>query len=81
MACGRSADLAEAFHCGFLCRFIILVAHISVNLPGSDCEGISPESCSVWGPGLNPDTVLPVRYFFIQAANLKGKNLTLSPGK
>lgn len=81
MVGGRRGDLVELFHCGLLCRFIILVSYISVNLPVSECEGISPERCRVWGPGLNPDTVLPVRYFFIQAVNLKGENLTLSPGK
>ncbi|KAM9854314.1 protein O-glucosyltransferase 3 [Aulostomus maculatus] len=33
------------------------------------------------GPRLNPNIVLPVRYFFIQAIDFKGENLTLSPGK
>uniref|UniRef100_A0A3B4WGI0 Uncharacterized protein n=1 Tax=Seriola lalandi dorsalis TaxID=1841481 RepID=A0A3B4WGI0_SERLL len=44
-------------------------------------SGISPEKCLIWGLGLNPDRVLPVRYFYIQAVNSKGENLTLSPGK
>ncbi|KAF3689203.1 KDEL motif-containing protein 2 Precursor [Channa argus] len=44
-------------------------------------QGISPERCLVWGPGLKPDAVLPVRYFFIQAVDSKGENMTVSPGK
>ncbi|XP_072242720.1 protein O-glucosyltransferase 3 [Leuresthes tenuis] len=76
MACKRSLDLLQAF-----LKFILFVACISTNLPVTDCEGISPERCLVWGPGLNHDTVLPVRYFFIQAVNSKGENLTMSPGK
>uniref|UniRef100_A0A3Q4G1K4 Protein O-glucosyltransferase 3 n=1 Tax=Neolamprologus brichardi TaxID=32507 RepID=A0A3Q4G1K4_NEOBR len=54
---------------------------LSTSFPVCDSEGISPERCLIWGPGLNPDTVLPVRYFFIQAVDSKGENLTLSPGK
>ncbi|KAG7214846.1 hypothetical protein INR49_005114 [Caranx melampygus] len=46
-----------------------------------ESEGISPERCLIWGSGLDPGRVLPVRYFYIQAVNSKGENLTLSPGK
>lgn len=79
--CKRSIDLVKPFDKGLLCRFIVLVVLISINFPVSDCEGISSERCLIWGPGLNPDTVLPVRYFFIHAVNSNGENLTLSPGK
>ncbi|XP_044211368.1 protein O-glucosyltransferase 3 [Thunnus albacares] len=81
MVCRRSVDLVKPLQSGLLCRFIVLCVFISVNLPVSDSEGISPERCLIWGPGLNPDIVLPVRFFFIQAVNSKGENLTLSPGK
>lgn len=44
-------------------------------------ESISPERCIIWGSGLNADTVLPVRYFYIQTVHSNGHNLTVSPGK
>ncbi|XP_028263944.1 protein O-glucosyltransferase 3 [Parambassis ranga] len=81
MACKRGVDLVEPFQSGVVCMFVVLAAFICTNLPVCDCEGISPERCLVWGPGLNADTVLPVRHFFIQAVNSRGENLTLSPGK
>lgn len=34
----------------------------------------------VWGPGLNPDFFVPVRYFFIQAVDANGDNITESLG-
>ncbi|XP_061105078.1 protein O-glucosyltransferase 3 [Conger conger] len=47
------------------------------------CEShkLSPEKCVVWGPGLDPEVVLPVRYFYIQAVNSAGINFTKTPGK
>ncbi|XP_026168062.1 protein O-glucosyltransferase 3 [Mastacembelus armatus] len=80
MLCEGSADLVEPFHGSLVCRIIVLVVFISTRFTGSDCEGVRPERCLVWGPGLSPDTVLPARYFFIQAVNSKGENLTVSPG-
>lgn len=41
---------------------------------------IDPVKCVVWGPGLNPDVVLPVRYFYIQTVDSHGQNITISPG-
>ncbi|MBN3304157.1 KDEL2 protein, partial [Amia calva] len=35
----------------------------------------------IWGAGLQPRVVLPVRYFYIQAVSPTGQNLTYSPGK
>lgn len=81
MACYRNVDVVEPFPSGSISRFVILLVFLSTSFPVCDSEGISPERCLIWGPGLNPDTVLPVRYFFIQAVNSKGENLTLSPGK
>lgn len=38
-------------------------------------------NCLVFGPGLNPDNVIPVRYFYVQAVDKKGRNITTSPGE
>lgn len=62
-------------------QFLGFILLCSVNLLGCCSERISPERCFVVGPGLNPDIVLPVRYFIIQAVDSNGENLTLSPGK
>lgn len=35
----------------------------------------------IWGPGLNPRLVLPVRYFFIQLVDQNGSNITNSIGE
>ncbi|XP_017347353.1 protein O-glucosyltransferase 3 isoform X2 [Ictalurus punctatus] len=40
---------------------------------------VSPERCIIWGPGLDPRVVVPVRYFYIQAVNQDGQNITVSP--
>lgn len=81
MACERLIDLFKPSHERLLAKFITLVAFIGIKLSMCDCEGISPERCLVWGPGLKPAMVLPVRYFIIQAVNSNGEHLTLSPGK
>ncbi|KAM7002278.1 protein O-glucosyltransferase 3 [Tautogolabrus adspersus] len=81
MVSERSADLFMPFMSGSFCKLIAFVVFISTNFPVSDCEGINSGRCLIWGPGLNPDTVLPVRFFFLQAVDSKGDNLTLSPGK
>uniref|UniRef100_A0A8C4NH19 Protein O-glucosyltransferase 2 n=1 Tax=Eptatretus burgeri TaxID=7764 RepID=A0A8C4NH19_EPTBU len=41
--------------------------------------GLSAKRSLVWGPGLQSEVVLPVRYFFIQAADKSGRNT--SPGE
>lgn len=81
MVCERSVDLVKPFRDGLIVKLIVSVVFISINSPVSGCEGIPSERCLIWGPGLNADTVLPVRYFFIQAVGSNGENLTLSPGK
>ncbi|XP_040196506.1 protein O-glucosyltransferase 3 [Rana temporaria] len=43
-------------------------------------EPLSPERSLVWGPGLEASITLPVRYFYIQAADSAGRPLTSSPG-
>uniref|UniRef100_A0A8B9J850 Protein O-glucosyltransferase 3 n=1 Tax=Astyanax mexicanus TaxID=7994 RepID=A0A8B9J850_ASTMX len=42
---------------------------------------ISAEKCLVWGAGLEPRLVLPVRYFYIQAVSESGQIISSSPGK
>lgn len=81
MVCERGVDLVKPLHYGLFSKLIVLVVFLSINFAVCDCERIIPERCLIWGPGLNTDIVLPVRYFIIQAVNSKGENLTLSPGK
>lgn len=78
MVCECGGHLAEPLHGGLLSRLIVLVAFMSRN--GAACERVAPERCLVWGPGLSSDMVVPVRYFFIQAADSNGEKLTVSPG-
>lgn len=40
---------------------------------------VSAPQSLVWGPGLRAGVVLPVRYFYLQAVNSEGQNLTRSP--
>ncbi|XP_045873333.1 protein O-glucosyltransferase 3 isoform X2 [Meles meles] len=40
---------------------------------------VSAPRSLVWGPGLRAGVVLPVRYFYLQAVNSAGQNLTRSP--
>lgn len=40
---------------------------------------VSAQRSLVWGPGLQAAVVLPVRYFYLQAVNAQGQNLTRSP--
>lgn len=52
------------------------------EFPGA-LGGSSPSAGTtlVWGPGLEPNVVLPARFFYIQAVDSAGKNLTASPGE
>lgn len=81
MGSNRGEDVVKPLHEGFLCKPLVVVVFLSINLTVCCCEQIAPERCLIWGPGLNPDIVLPVRYFIIQAVDSNGENLTLSPGK
>uniref|UniRef100_A0AAQ5WZJ3 Glycosyl transferase CAP10 domain-containing protein n=1 Tax=Amphiprion ocellaris TaxID=80972 RepID=A0AAQ5WZJ3_AMPOC len=42
---------------------------------------LSASKTLVWGPGLEANVVLPARFFYIQAVDSSGKNLTTSPGE
>ncbi|KAK2099432.1 hypothetical protein P7K49_020780 [Saguinus oedipus] len=56
-----------------LLRLALLVAAGAPEAPVS-----APRSL-VWGPGLQAAVVLPVRYFYLQAANSEGQNFTRAP--
>lgn len=45
---------------------------------GAGAQVSAPQSLA-WGPGLQAAVVLPVRYFFLQAVDSDGRNLTSSP--
>ncbi|KAM4618607.1 protein O-glucosyltransferase 3 [Polymixia lowei] len=76
----RTVDLFRLIKSGSLYSCIVLIVFTWTN-PCCESAEISAERSHIWGPGLEPDVVLPVRYFFIQAVNSKGENLTNSPGK
>lgn len=59
-------------------RYIVLLLYL-VHVSYS--KEISVEKTLVYGPGLNPDIVVPVRYIYVQAVDTDGKNFTESPGK
>ncbi|TMS06951.1 KDEL motif-containing protein 1 [Larimichthys crocea] len=53
-----------------------------VNIPAAEAGPIpSAAKTLVWGPGLETDIVLPARFFYIQAVDSSGRNLTTSPGE
>ncbi|MBN3307191.1 KDEL1 protein, partial [Amia calva] len=47
----------------------------------SNGASLSAPKTFVWGPGLEADIVLPARFFYIQAVDTTGTNLTSSPGE
>nr|XP_057942703.1 protein O-glucosyltransferase 3 [Doryrhamphus excisus]XP_057942704.1 protein O-glucosyltransferase 3 [Doryrhamphus excisus]XP_057942705.1 protein O-glucosyltransferase 3 [Doryrhamphus excisus] len=72
---GRNGDKLARYLKDAL-AYVVFVLAVFVK-----CEQIDPAGSIVWGPGLEGDVVLPVRYFFIQAVDFQGINFTLSPGK
>ncbi|KAL7854305.1 hypothetical protein AOLI_G00211490 [Acnodon oligacanthus] len=60
---------------------LILCNSVRSGLFQTHKDGVSPEQCLVWGPGLEPRSVLPVRYFYIQAVSESGQVISTSPGK
>ncbi|XP_029908675.1 protein O-glucosyltransferase 3 [Myripristis murdjan] len=81
MVCKRGGDVFRPPKSALLVSFVVLAVSSWTNLASCDRAQVSPEKCVVWGPGLGRAAVLPVRFFFIQAVNSKGENLTFSPGK
>ena len=53
---------------------LIIFVHTSSALDSAlDSDNVVDVSKTlVWGPGLNPNFVVPVRYFFIQPVDLNG---------
>ena len=49
---------------------VLLFALLAVSLTA---EKISVEKSMVYGPGLSSNIVMPARYFYIQAVDVKGK--------
>uniref|UniRef100_A0A6J0UDJ2 Protein O-glucosyltransferase 3 n=1 Tax=Pogona vitticeps TaxID=103695 RepID=A0A6J0UDJ2_9SAUR len=47
--------------------------------PPDSTAAVSAEKSLVWGPGLRAELTLPVRYFYIQAVDGEGRNVTRSP--
>ncbi|XP_028993305.1 protein O-glucosyltransferase 2 [Betta splendens] len=59
--------------------YLDVITHV---LPGAQAASAPSAALTlVWGPGLEPDIVLPARFFYIQAVDSSGKNLTKSPGE
>lgn len=59
--------------------FASLVVAVCVSVGFSGTAEIDARKCLVWGPGLSPDAVLPVRYFYIQSVDSQGHNISASP--
>uniref|UniRef100_A0A3B4DKR2 Glycosyl transferase CAP10 domain-containing protein n=1 Tax=Pygocentrus nattereri TaxID=42514 RepID=A0A3B4DKR2_PYGNA len=60
---------------------LILFNNVDSGLFQTHKDDVSPEQCLVWGPGLEPRSVLPVRHFYIQAVSESGQVISTSPGK
>ncbi|KAM9768624.1 protein O-glucosyltransferase 3 isoform 1-T1 [Dama dama] len=61
-----------------LARLLALPLALLVASGAPEAPLSAPRSL-VWGPGLQAGVVLPVRYFYLQAVNPEGQNLTRSP--
>lgn len=61
-------------------RALLLPLQLAVLVAAAAPEApVSAPRSLVWGPGLQADVVLPVRYFYLQAISSEGRNLTRSP--
>nr|XP_061781203.1 protein O-glucosyltransferase 2-like [Nerophis lumbriciformis] len=62
---------------------LLLLLGLFLCRPELPRANLAPSAANslVWGPGLEPNIVLPARFFFIQAVDSFGKNLTTSPGE
>lgn len=58
---------------------VLQLALLGAAAAGVPEARVSAPRSLVWGPGLQADVVLPVRYFYVQAVNSEGQNLTRSP--
>uniref|UniRef100_A0A0B7AME8 Glycosyl transferase CAP10 domain-containing protein n=2 Tax=Arion vulgaris TaxID=1028688 RepID=A0A0B7AME8_9EUPU len=62
-----------------LLMFVIFGCHGYMN--GDASNNVSLKKSRIYGPGLQTDLLLPVRYFFIQLVSKNGFNLTDSVGE
>uniref|UniRef100_A0A672IIZ2 Glycosyl transferase CAP10 domain-containing protein n=1 Tax=Salarias fasciatus TaxID=181472 RepID=A0A672IIZ2_SALFA len=70
---------AGRYSCLLLPLCVSVLAHRQPGAPAASVP--AADNSLVWGPGLEANIVLPVRFFYIQAVDGSGKNLTTSPGE
>lgn len=58
---------------------LLLGAALPFLGPVESADAVSAERSLVWGPGLEAGPTLPVRYFYIQAVSVAGRNFSRSP--
>ena len=51
---------------------LLVVASLAGPASGGQEVAVSPADSLVWGPGLDPQFVVPVRYFFVQLKDKEG---------
>ncbi|KAK7115228.1 protein O-glucosyltransferase 2-like [Littorina saxatilis] len=66
-----------------LCKqtLVYVVCYTAFCSTLGDAAEVDPKQCLIWGPGLKSHFNLPVRYFYIQAVDVKGEKLTDSVGE
>jgi len=52
--------------------FIILSSSILASSASENKINVDLKKTLIWGPGLNPKIVLPVRYFYLQVVDKNG---------
>ena len=61
-------------------KALLVGLHVYTCVPCAVHASLSPSETLVWGPGLEAEATLPVRYFFIQARDEAGGNVSESLG-
>lgn len=56
---------------------IIWISFLLCQSSTAKKKEFSPSLSIIYGPGLNTDVVLPVRYFYIQAVGTNGKKYAI----
>lgn len=60
-------------------RALLLPLQLALLVAAGTRAHVSAPRSLAWGPGLQADAVLPVRYFFLQSVDSDGRNFTSSP--
>ena len=62
------------YHTSFIALFLVILNNMANHLCCSyqTASAVSLTKSLVWGPGLDVDVVVPVRYFFIQPVDTEG---------